>query len=276
MKNRNLIKKKYLSKIKELKEHNQHYYEKSSPKISDSEYDKLKKEIVDFEKKYNFLKSKSSPSLLVGARPSKNFFKSKHRTKMLSLSNAFGLEDLKNFCKHHDLKLASIEDLIRWRVHKDPIVKKTFTEKLSTDFAGDFDFFCYSNEIDETEHFAIVKGEIKEDENTLVRVQKINYVSDLFDGKLINKSVSSCSIKKAMVEINSNKKGVLVIIKDNKSQFSSQIHEEKKSSQFREYGVGAQILRDLGVRKMLLLTNSKQEIIGLEGFDLKVIGKKSI
>ena len=79
-----------------------------------------------------------------------------------------------------------------------------------------------------------------------------------------------------MVEINSNKKGVLVIIKDNKSQFSSQIHEEKKSSQFREYGVGAQILRDLGVRKMLLLTNSKQEIIGLEGFDLKVIGKKSI
>ncbi len=200
----------------------------------------------------------------------------KIHTQYSICEGAVKIVDLKNFCKHHDLKLASIEDLIRWRVHKDPIVKKIFTDKLSTDFAGDFDFFCYSNEIDKTEHFAIVKGEIKEDENTLVRVQKINYVSDLFDGKLINKSVSSCSIKKAMVEINSNKKGVLVIIKDNKSQFSSQIHEEKKSSQFREYGVGAQILRDLGVRKMLLLTNSKQEIIGLEGFDLKVIGKKSI
>ncbi len=99
MKNRNLIKKEYLSKIKELKEHNQYYYEKSSPKISDTKYDKLKKEITKFEKKYSFLKSKSSPSLLVGAKPSKNFLKSKHRVKMLSLSNAFGHEDLKNFEK---------------------------------------------------------------------------------------------------------------------------------------------------------------------------------
>ena len=63
MKNRNLIKKEYLKKIKELKEHNQHYYEKSSPKISDSKYDQLKKEIIELEKKYNFLKSKNSPSL---------------------------------------------------------------------------------------------------------------------------------------------------------------------------------------------------------------------
>ncbi len=99
MKNRNLIKKEYLAKIKELKEHNLRYYEKSSPKILDSEYDQLKQEIIDFEKKYIFLKSKSSPSLLVGAKPSKNFLKSKHRVKMLSLSNAFGYEDLKNFEK---------------------------------------------------------------------------------------------------------------------------------------------------------------------------------
>ena len=99
MKNRNLIKKEYFIKIKELKEHNQYYYEKSSPKISDTKYDKLKKEITEFEKKYSFLKSKSSPSLLVGTKPSKNFFKSRHRVKMLSLSNAFGYEDLKNFEK---------------------------------------------------------------------------------------------------------------------------------------------------------------------------------
>jgi len=99
MKNRNLVKKEYLTKIKELNEHNHHYYEKSSPKISDAEYDKLKKDIIEFEKKYSFLKSKNSPSLLVGVKPSKNFLKSKHRVKMLSLSNAFGFEDLKNFEK---------------------------------------------------------------------------------------------------------------------------------------------------------------------------------
>jgi len=99
MKNRNLIKKDYLSKIKELNKHNQLYYEKSSPKISDAEYDKLKQEIIELEKKYSFLESKGSPSLSVGAKPSKNFLKSKHRTRMLSLSNAFDYEDLKNFEK---------------------------------------------------------------------------------------------------------------------------------------------------------------------------------
>ena len=186
------------------------------------------------------------------------------------------MEDLKKFCFHHDLKLASIEDLIRWRVHKDPIVKKVYEDKLTTDFAGDFDFYCYSNEIDKTEHFAIVKGKIIEDDNTLVRVQKINFASDLFKGRLTKNKDSSNSIEKAMIEINNNKKGVLVIIKDNKSQFVSNNNEVNKGAELREYGVGAQILRDLGVRKMLLLTNSKQEIVGLEGFDLKVIGKKSI
>ncbi len=99
MKSRSLIKKEYFVKIKEIKEHNHHYYEKSSPKISDADYDKLKKEIAELEKKYNFLKSKYSPSLLVGTKPSKNFAKSKHRVKMLSLSNAFDYEDLKNFEK---------------------------------------------------------------------------------------------------------------------------------------------------------------------------------
>ena len=69
MKNRNLIKKDYLSKIKELNKHNQLYYEKSSPKISDAEYDKLKQEIIELEKKNSFLESKSSPSLSVGAKP---------------------------------------------------------------------------------------------------------------------------------------------------------------------------------------------------------------
>ena len=65
MKNRNLTKKNYLNKIKELNEHNQHYYEKSSPKISDAEYDKLKLEIIELETKYSFLKSKKYPSLSV-------------------------------------------------------------------------------------------------------------------------------------------------------------------------------------------------------------------
>ena len=93
------IKKKYFSKINEIKKHNEFYYEKNNPKITDKEYDKLKNEILELEKKYIFLTSKDSPSKSVGFKPSKNFLKSNHRVPMLSLSNAFDLEDLNNFEK---------------------------------------------------------------------------------------------------------------------------------------------------------------------------------
>ncbi len=95
------IKQSYLKKINEFKKHNKFYYENSSPLISDKEYDKLKKEILDLEKKYTFLKNNFSPSQTVGFKPSKNFLKFKHRQKMLSLSNAFKEEDLINFEKKY-------------------------------------------------------------------------------------------------------------------------------------------------------------------------------
>ena len=93
------IKENYKKKINEIKKHNKLYFEKSSPKISDSQYDEIKREILDLEKKYSFLKSELSPSNALGYAPSKNFVKSEHRVKMLSLSNAFNKEDLENFEK---------------------------------------------------------------------------------------------------------------------------------------------------------------------------------
>ena len=95
----NDIKKYYKQKINELIKHNKLYFDKSSPTISDKEYDEIKKEILHLEKKYSYLKNESSPSTSLGFAPSKNFIKSNHRVKMLSLSNAFDLEDLKNFEK---------------------------------------------------------------------------------------------------------------------------------------------------------------------------------
>ena len=93
------IQKYYKKQIKELTKHNKLYFENSSPEISDKDYDEIKKEILDLEKKYIFLKSDLSPSNSLGYEPSKNFIKFKHRVKMLSLSNAFGTEDLENFEK---------------------------------------------------------------------------------------------------------------------------------------------------------------------------------
>jgi len=98
MKN-NFIKRNYLEKIKKIQKHNELYYDKSKPAVLDQEYDKLKYEVLELENKFPFLKNKKSPSIIVGYKPSKNFTKSRHKVPMLSLGNAFGEEDLKNFEK---------------------------------------------------------------------------------------------------------------------------------------------------------------------------------
>ena len=89
----------FKKKIKELVEHNKSYYSKNRPKVSDSEYDKLKKELIDLESKFPFLKSIGSVNKIVGATPSNDFKKIKHLSPMLSLSNAFNREDMIDFMK---------------------------------------------------------------------------------------------------------------------------------------------------------------------------------
>ena len=93
------IKSNYLKKIKEINKYNENYYDKNNPLISDDKYDLLKKEILELEKKYDFLNHKLSPSKIVGFKPSKNFKKVQHKVPMLSLANAFTEEDLINFEK---------------------------------------------------------------------------------------------------------------------------------------------------------------------------------
>ena len=93
------IKKIYEKLVSEISKHNKYYFEDSKPLISDKKYDDLKKQILNLEKKYSYLKSNSSPSKILGFSPSKNFEKSKHRVRMLSLSNAFNKDDLENFEK---------------------------------------------------------------------------------------------------------------------------------------------------------------------------------
>ena len=107
------IEKEYLKKIELFQEYNKYYYDKSDPQVTDSEFDLLKKEIIELENKYNFLNSNKSPSKSIGFAPSKNFKKEKHKTQMLSLSNAFNEEDLKNFEKkiRNFLSLSKEKDL---------------------------------------------------------------------------------------------------------------------------------------------------------------------
>ncbi len=190
------------------------------------------------------------------------------------------LKDLEIFCKTHKLKISTIEDLIRWRVRNDPIVKKTYENILNTDFAGKFNLNVYSNTIEPVEHIAIVKGKINGKKPIAVRVHKLDYISDIFHGTLSGVSKSSPNIiKESMMEINKIGQGVIVLIRDvNSANIVSKLNSKKNKafSDFREYGVGAQILRDLGVREMILLSKKHKSMIGLEGFDLKVIDYKNI
>ena len=105
------IEKDYLKKIKKISKLNENYYDKNNPLVSDHKYDELKKEIIELEKKYDFLNHKNSPSKIVGFKPSKNFRKVKHKIPMLSLSNAFSEEDLINFEKRIINFLDKKEDL---------------------------------------------------------------------------------------------------------------------------------------------------------------------
>ena len=96
---KNYLQREYLKKIKLINNYNKYYFEKNQPKVTDSEYDLLKKDILDIEKKYPNHISQDSPSIRIGYKPSKNFIKLKHREKMLSLSNIFNRDDLLNFQK---------------------------------------------------------------------------------------------------------------------------------------------------------------------------------
>ena len=97
--NKDLIKKKYKEKIKLYNFYNKKYFNENISEVSDAKFDLLKSEIINLENRYSFLKSKNSPQLQVGHKPSKNFKKEIHRVSMLSLSNAFTEEDLNNFEK---------------------------------------------------------------------------------------------------------------------------------------------------------------------------------
>ena len=116
---KNDLKKDYLSKINLIVKYNEAYYLNSSPLVSDSEYDELKKKILDLEKKYNFLTNKNSPSKSIGFKPSKSFKKVKHRVPMLSLSNAFEKNDLINFEKKI-LNFLSLENNYRIEYSAEP------------------------------------------------------------------------------------------------------------------------------------------------------------
>jgi 3,4-dihydroxy 2-butanone 4-phosphate synthase/GTP cyclohydrolase II len=193
------------------------------------------------------------------------------------------LNDLIPFCKKHNLKIGSIADLIRYRVNNDPIIKRKNSNLLSTKSYGDWNIFSYENTVNKNgpEHLALVKGEINNISSVLVRVHISNFINDAFDGVIGNfEDNGYISLKESMFEINKNGSGLIVVInyQDSSHILSNYINGNNiwnEEDKIRENGIGAQIIRDQGVKEMILLSKSKREVVGLEGFDIKVIDQRN-
>ena len=177
-------------------------------------------------------------------------------------------DDLVKFCKKHKLKMSSIKDLIEHRLKKEKFVKCIKSDNIVLGKSKKFRIHIYKNLIDDTEHLALVKGKIYKNKVTYVRVHSINFFSDLLDAH-------NRDLEKAIDMISKLDRGVIVLIRNPKKELKKRENIKlRKNIILKEYGVGAQILVDLGVKKITLLTKTSKNIIGIDGFGLQILGIK--
>lgn len=180
------------------------------------------------------------------------------------------MDDLKIFAKKHNLKIATIADLIEYRRHYDTLIERKEETEIDSKIAGKFKAIIYQSKINNVEHLALVKGKVDSARPVLVRMHHLNIFSDVLDDK---KNDKTGVLQKAMQKIADEKSGVVVIIRQTNEpiiDLINQSSDKTKKPELRNYGIGAQILLDLGVKDMRLLTNSHKAVIGLEGYGLKI------
>jgi 3,4-dihydroxy 2-butanone 4-phosphate synthase/GTP cyclohydrolase II len=196
------------------------------------------------------------------------------------------MPDLEIFAKEHGLKIVTIADLINFRMQTESFVRRAATATLPTAFGGDFRFIVYENDVDEMKHVALVKGEIKPEDAVLVRVH-----SECMTGDVFGSMRCDCGdqLHTAMEIINDAGKGVIVYMHQegrgiglvNKVKaYELQEHgrdtveaniELGFKEDLRDYGIGAQILVDLGVKKIRMLTNNPKKVVGLQGYGMTIV-----
>ncbi len=186
------------------------------------------------------------------------------------------MPDLRIFAKEHNLKIATIADLIEYRRYYDKLVERIDETEIDSKNGGKFRAVIYQSKVDNIEHLALVKGQIDSDKPVLVRMHHLNIFSDVLDDK---GNTKTGMLQTAMKKIADEKCGVVVIIRQTNEAIIDLINQNStktKKPKLRSYGIGAQILIDLGVKNMKLLTNSKQSVIGLEGYGLKICGYEEL
>ncbi len=190
------------------------------------------------------------------------------------------LPDLVQFAQLHGLKIATIADLIAYRLRNDSIVERIVETTLRRKHGGEFRLIVYANRVSYAEHVAVIKGDISGPEPVIVRMHALNVLDDLLHD---SKGGRAGELETALRIIGEEGRGVVVLIRDTwNTAFSDQVRlrhdlppkqNAKKNvpPALRDYGVGAQILVDLGVTEMRLLTNVKRTIAGIDGYGLKIV-----
>jgi 3,4-dihydroxy 2-butanone 4-phosphate synthase/GTP cyclohydrolase II len=185
------------------------------------------------------------------------------------------LPDLIPFARRHGLKIGTIRDLIAYRHAHDRLVKCVAETKLESWHGGEWTAKTYANTAEYSEHMVLQKGRIEPGKPTLVRMHTQSMFTDMF----AEKGNRAGQLQRAMDVIGEEGAGVIVIIRDGSPTAISEQMRAKgqgESIVLRDYGIGAQILVDLGVTDMILLTNQHRNIVGIEGYGLHVVGERAI
>ena len=189
------------------------------------------------------------------------------------------LPDLVKFAQFHNLKIATIADLIAYRRRNETIVKRTHEIDFESRYGGRFRLVVYVNQVEYAEHIALVKGDVGDGDPVLVRMHSLNVLEDL----LGDEPDRGSQLHAAMAEVGRRGRGVVVLIREPRPTALSDLVErrlgvrEAQSVRLRDYGTGAQILLDLGVKDMILLSNTaRRTIVGLDGYGLSVIDVRPI
>lgn len=188
------------------------------------------------------------------------------------------LPDLKIFAKEHGLKIGTIADLIAYRRRSERLVTRIVESTISTKFAGDFQCIAYAQSPGYAEHLALIKNKIPPQGAALVRMHALDMLHDVL-GDFSHGRADV--LRQSMKMLDANGSGVLVLLREPRRTAASDGLRVKRGEApatpiLRDYGIGAQILLDLGVRQMELITNTPKMIVGLEGYGLEISGYRAI